>query len=164
MLKTTLVLVALAATAVTVETARTIYTRQAPVWGSIKVTPNPANIWSWNETVPVANGSVQVLVDINGDGIMDTVDPHLTVMITDAQIWRQGFYGGPMTAVIRDSSGSRWRLATTPSAENSDNPNCEVHFSTPLTLPVGSDLWVDYEFHSSSGLLNIHLIGRVVNR
>lgn len=111
-----------------------------PIDGAFNVLPSVANIWQW--TGP-ADGS-PILVDIDGDGVMDTSDPKVKVVITDV-IKATGW-----SVVISGSSGPTLEVSgSTP----------DLHLTTPWVLPTGSDLFVNGpSFHPT-----VTLIGRVQN-
>ena len=96
------------------------------------------------------------MVDINGDGQMDTIDPSVRVLITDVQ-WT-GAQSGNLS--LRDSiGGKRWTLSSGLGAT-------VAHLGTPLVLSVGSDLFLDVPkelFPGTGGAVDVNIIGRVVN-
>ena len=99
---------------------RTVYSGVSvglPIGAAQKVTPDPGSIWSFHETVTVAPGStavVPVLVDFDGNGVMDTEYPTLRVLVTDMQAVDSGRVdlGNrrlPASSVtLVDSQGPRW--------------------------------------------------------
>lgn len=117
-----------------------------PVGGSIKTTMDPANIWSWTGTVPP--GGTNVMVDIDGDGVMDTHDSRQRVLLTDMMYLSTT----ASTVDVEDSSGLRWRMGFALSAPH--------HMTTPIVLPFRSDLHLT---NASSTPVTCTLIGRVVN-
>ncbi len=133
-----------------------------PIDSAFHVVPSVANIWSW--TGP-ADGS-PILVDIDGDGVMDTNDPKVKVVITDMQVRDLRITGNSETGVeLMDASGPRWfqRSWNFNSLLQSDS----THFSTPIVLPTGSDLWLQTfdggQATNASWTPTVTLIGRVQN-
>ncbi len=121
---------------------------QLPFRSALKVTPDPANIWSWHGTVP-ANQPVPIIVDIDGNGRSDTENPHVRVVLTDVQV----VTNGATALTISDGTAVRWRQSKT------DGPAEGSHaFATPLLLPVGSTLTLS----SLTRIDEVHLIGRVL--
>jgi hypothetical protein len=119
-----------------------------PIDGAFNVLQSAANIWSWSGTV--SSSGTNILVDIDGDGVMDTNDPKVKVLITDWHI------SGGSNIFIEDSSGIRFRV------------NSDRSLTTPFVLPVGSDLILRYAVNGGSGSTGggnypITLIGRVQN-
>lgn len=121
--------------------------------GAFKVTPSPGNVWHWEGDVD--NAGVNVLVDINGDGIMDSEHPEVRVCITDMQVETLGITSSPGVRVL-DSSGSRWWMPV--------GVFSPAHFSTPIVLPVGSPLTlVELTAGTPGNTVRVRLIGRVIN-
>jgi hypothetical protein len=125
--------------------------------GGFKTTPDLNNVWHWEGDVPVrriaTDPGVAVIVDFNGDGIMDTECPEVRVCITDIQ----NTEGAGIEVV--DSSGIRWDLA--PRGQYFSG---ETHFATPIVVPFGSSIHIRQEVISSFGSTSrVRLIGRVVN-
>ena len=89
-----------------------------------------------------------MVVDIDGDGVMDTRDPGLRVLLTDMMY----LSNVSQTIDVEDSSGLRWRMGFALAAPH--------HMTTPIVLPVKSDLHLT---NSSASPLTCTLIGRVVN-
>ena len=119
--------------------------------GAFKVTPSLGNIWHWEGDVPAGAGaSVAVMVDFNGDGVMDTESPDVRVCITDMQLNGQG------AVAIDDSTGTRWRMEAAITRD-------AAHFTTPVVLPVNSTLTLRQEASGFTLPTRIRLIGRVVN-
>ncbi len=137
-------------------TYSTVFQADLPFNSAFKVTPDPGNIWSWHHTFTHpgwgATTAGDVLVDINGDLVMDTVHAEVRVMITDLQV-----VGGSNQDVwvrVFDSVGKRLAVGT-------KGPMQHVNLTTPLVLPVGSSLRV--EVTGAQGDYDVHMIGRVVN-
>ncbi|MHC4078562.1 MAG: hypothetical protein ACYST0_09015 [Planctomycetota bacterium] len=139
---------------------------QQPVGTAFKMTPDPSNIWSFHETVTLQKRSsttVPVVVDFDADGKMDTQHAFARLLITDLQTAAERSYD-EVRVVLRDNIGPRWRFGT---ALGGSNPPVyrpsNVHLTTPLSIPVGSDLKVDI---SNPGLnpvtVQINIIGRLV--
>ncbi len=145
-----------------------------PFDAALKVTPDPANIWSWHKTV-VLDGAFgdafteSVLVDMNGDGVMDTNEPGVRVLITDIQVLMfqsteplGSVLSGTVNARVLDSGGERWVIP--PFREDAGSAFAHTKFETPLALPVGSDLTLELtKFTSSDKPVKINIIGRIVN-
>jgi len=129
-----------------------------PIDAAFNVLPSVANIWSW--TGP-ADGT-PILVDIDGDGVMDTNDPKVKVVITDMQIRDMLLTSSTnVGAEITDSSGPRWFLSGV-LYNTTGLPRVgpqDVHLTTPIVLPVGSDLSVNGIGYTPT----VTLIGRVQN-
>lgn len=117
--------------------------------GAFKVTPSPGNVWHWEGDATAAG--TNVVVDINGDGIMDTEHPEVRVCITDMQL--VGTVGGE----IVDSSGVRWTLQPQFTA----GLPYQWNLATPIVLPLNSPLTV--RGGAGSVPSRVRLIGRVVN-
>ena len=81
-----------AATFVAGSTVYSPFQFQLPLPG-LKVTPDPANIWSWHSNISLPPTTKlttlfeQVLVDFDNNGKMDTEYPELRVLITDIQFF-----------------------------------------------------------------------------
>jgi hypothetical protein len=116
--------------------------------GGFKTTPDLNNVWHWEGDATLAGTAV--MVDFNGDGIMDTESPEVRVCITDMQLEGNG------DIAIDDSSGTRWRLLQYTSYAS-------AHMTTPIVLPVNSTLTVRQTNGGVSGPTRVRLIGRVVN-
>ena len=149
----------LSATAVFVFSGRSVYSSQfqvdIPFGSAVKTTVDPANIWSWHHSFPAA-GTVDVLVDINGNNVMDTENPLVRVVITDLEIVGTN-NSTPLWAWIRDGVGRRYAVG-----HGQGMGAALVHhvaLSTPIVLPVGSPLSVEVV----GGLCEVNLVGRVVN-
>ena len=105
------------------------------------------------------------------NGVMGAAHPHARIIVTDIQVWGNAFANGtvPLAGTLRDSSGMRWSLTLVAnyfSGSTRASVPTAYHLTTPLVLPVGSDLWVDLT--SSTSLLtafvdvDVQLIGRFV--
>ena len=175
-LKTTLLaLLGISASAMGGATAYAVYTPvqvSFPFNSALKVTPDPANIWSWHKVVsmatPVNVVTEQVLVDIDGNGVMDTNASNVRVLITEIQIVGLSsnltHVSDAVVARILDSAGERWIVPPylLTNADASHNPY--VSLRTPLALANGSDLFVELTRTTTSNIdVHINLIGRVVN-
>lgn len=165
MLKTTIVAIACsAATASTmlVFAGRTVHSSpfqmDIPYGSGLKVTPDPANIWSWHHTFANYNETVEVLVDVDGNRLMDTEHPWLRVMITDIEFVHPA--AGEARAWIRDTTGRRFAVGT--GGFQSSGPVMHCALATPIVLPVGSSLSVEMSAQGQNGC-EVHLIGHVVN-
>ncbi len=154
-----------------------------PFDAALKTTPDPANIWSWHKTVslPAAASLPEtavepVLIDMNGDGVMDTNEPGVRVLVTDVQVLAlrptsstvgELPYPDGMIVRLKDSTGSRWFLPPSIVGSGSSTVGLQtsVSFSTPLALPVGSDLSIELTRRRTNNpmLAEINLIGRIVN-
>lgn len=133
-----------------------------PIGSSFKVTTEPGGIWSYhNQYIPAGQRPhlERILVDIDGNGRMDTEVEGVRVLITDVQVYG---HNGPMYPIqLRDSQGPIWDMSVL--GPNSGAPlSMSHHFSTPLALEVGSDLFVEVG-GSLGGTISVHVIGRVVN-
>ena len=162
MLKTALIAIACsAATASTmyVFAGRTVlsspFQMDIPYGSGLKTVPDPANIWSWHHTF-ANQGTVDVLVDVDGNGVMDTEHSWLRVVITDLEIVNQST--AACTAWIVDSTGRRFAVAT--GGWQAGGPVAHEALATPIVLPVGSSLSVEMNGQPNT---EVHLIGRVVN-
>ena len=78
-------------------------------------------------------------------------------MITDIQIY--GTARGD-TIDIADSSGKRWRCII--DRYGVDYRSYEKSFTTPIVIPVGSDLKLEYSANNSAARFTVHMIGRLV--
>lgn len=94
--------------------------------------------WSW--TGP-ADGTL-ILIDVDGDGRMDTSESGRCVVITDAQVRRDDGVACDWTVDIVDSSGPRWRLQNSYPAGHVSGLDSQF-FRTPIVLPTGSNLVVE---------------------
>ncbi|MFY9344290.1 MAG: hypothetical protein WAT39_17495 [Planctomycetota bacterium] len=170
MLKTALIAIACSAataSAMFVYVGRSEYSTNfqadVPYGAAFKVTPDPANVWSWHHTFTnVGVGTPQVadvLVDMNGDLIMDTVHDIVRVMITDVQVFNSGNNAG--VAWIVDSGGKR--LACGIGQYTGSGPVQHISLTTPIVLPVGSFLHVEMLGLNGGGAYEVNLIGRIVN-
>jgi hypothetical protein len=131
-----------------------------PVGSGLKVTTEPAGIWSYHNQFQISNlpHVERVLVDIDGNGRMDTEIDAVRVLITDIQVYATGVVY-PLR--LKDSQGAIWELSLT--GPNNGIPlSASHHLSTPLALDVGSDLFVELG-SSMNTTVSIHIIGRVVN-
>ena len=150
----------LSATAVLVFDGRSVYSSQfqvdVPFGSAVKTTVDPANIWSWHHSFAVS-GTADVLVDINGNNVMDTEDAFVRVIVTDIEIVGASI-GTPSTAWIRDGVGRRFAVG-----HSQGQGAALVHhvaLSTPIVLPVGSPLSVEVQAGTP---VEVNLVGRVVN-
>lgn len=177
MLKTILLTSLISTTTVVVLAGRTTYSAlqiQTPFGSAFKMTPDPANIWSFNETYAITKTgkhSIPVLVDFEGDGKMDTNHTGVRVMVTDMSIRRSSVKINEANDLrnlhIVDSKGIRWCPSFT---GYGDRGTMRIlygdHLSTPLVLPINSDLRVEFETNYMRSPIHdevqIHLIGRVV--
>lgn len=126
---------------------------QLPFRSALKVTPDPANIWSWHGTVS-GQGPIRqsVPVDLDGNGRSDTENPFLRVMVTDVQV-----EGSGSRVFLSDGAVRRWLIHPISTA---DQNLSSIHFATPLVLPVGSMLTI--EAVGSTVNVAVNLIGREV--
>jgi hypothetical protein len=166
LLKTALVAIACSAVTATafVYVGRTTYSSafQAdfPINSAIKVTPDSGNVWSWHHQFVHPSGSptvADVLVDFNGDQVMDTVHDEIRVLVTDLQL--VGEIGHIAWARVVDSGGKR--LAAGIGGHQTAGAVQHISLTTPIVLPVGSFLRV--EISGDGGTYEVNLIGRVVN-
>lgn len=134
-----------------------------PFGSAIKVTTDPANVWSWHHTFanvsPSSPQTADVLVDINGDLVMDTNHAFVRVLITDFQLVGTVVSSG--IARIIDSQGKR--LAAGIGGFQGTGHVQHVNLATPIVLPVGSTLRVEVESTSGSNTFEVNMVGRVVN-
>jgi hypothetical protein len=163
MLKAALTLLAIAAgSAFAVTTGNTIYSAfqfQWPAGTALKVTPDPANAWSWHKDIPQQSQRFfeTVLVDFDQNGRMDTEYENLRVLITDVQVTN-----GAGTIWLGDGSQRRWRIYPPQIPGGYGGVfGAESHFTTPLVLPAYSELKIEFEGGSGAGC-HIDIIGRVV--
>lgn len=167
MLKTALLVLGFstaAATATFVFVGRTVHSSpfqmDIPYLSAVKTTIDPANVWSWHHEFTNlswgTNTTADVLVDIDGNNIMDTEHSWLRVFVTDVAILVPNVN---MTVVwLRDAGGKRY--AASAGASNSAGPMQHFSLTTPIVLPVGSPLFVDVQ---GGPTCEVHLFGRVVN-
>ena len=131
---------------------------------SLKMAPDPSNIWSFHETVTLlANKklSVPVLVDFDNNKKMDTELSFARVLITDMQVtFLQP--GGIQTANLQDDKGIRWNLRPVV-ADRTSRRNVSYHLTTPLALPISSGLKIVLKSINSPTTVTINLIGRLVS-
>ncbi len=128
---------------------------QLPFRSAVKVTPDPANIWSWHGRI-FAQSPVReaVPVDLDGNGRSDTENPHWRVVVTDVQV-----EGSGARVYLSDASTRRWLVHP---VTLTDQYLSTTHFSTPLVFPVGSVLTIEAESGSSAVQISVNIIGRVV--
>lgn len=164
-------------TAVTV--SRTVYSGigiALPVGAALKSTPDPANIWSWHETItidPNATVNADVLVDFDQNGRMDSEIAEMRVLITDMQVSitpvRSDDSQSFPEVLLLDAGGVRWDLTPVPHAGTQTGLRgiaSTAHLSTPLVLPVGSGLTVratNGGTNAATRVLRVNMVGRVVN-
>jgi hypothetical protein len=156
--------------------SRTIYSAlqlQVPFGTAIKMTPDPANIWSWHDTLTLpkntASKTFPVMVDFDNNGKMDTELKDVRVMITDMQVsYPAGSaqHWQTMRVTIRDASGILWDMTPTTWHYQQQRFGYETHLATPLALPVASNLDVEmllpYGAVNEDMVVTVHLIGRLV--
>ena len=132
-----------------------------PFGSAIRTTLDPANVWSWHHEFPGMNSgspiTVDVLVDIDGNQVMDTEHSWLRVMVTDIELVDRA--GGPRTVWLLDGTGKRFAVGV--GGFQGSGPVHHIALTSPLVLPVGSPLQVMVE--NQIGPCEVHLIGRVVN-
>ncbi|MHC4078927.1 MAG: hypothetical protein ACYST0_10870 [Planctomycetota bacterium] len=138
---------------------------QQPVGTAFKMTPDPSNIWSFHQTVSIKKGAVTlpVLVDFDADGKMDTRHAFARLLVTDMQALA-GDTAMPFQVTLRDNVGKRWILR---SVVGGSNPRvfgpASAHLTTPLSIPVGSDLKVEiHNLGSVEVTVDVNIIGRLV--
>ncbi|MHC4078561.1 MAG: hypothetical protein ACYST0_09010 [Planctomycetota bacterium] len=136
---------------------------QQPVGTAFKMTPDPSNIWSFHEAVTLQKRSsttVPVVVDFDADGKMDTQHAFARLLVTDMQAAdSSGIMAVHVT--LQDNIGSRWIFTTSQNAEV-QSPS-SVHLTTPLSIPVGSDLKVRISNPGNFPVtVQINIIGRLV--
>jgi len=130
---------------------------QSPPGSAFKMTPDPSNIWSFHQEISPSQKiqSFPVVVDFDNNGKMDSEHKGARVLLTDIQI-----IGGGGQFDISDSTGKRWHCIV---ATHSPNVSFyEKSFTTPLVIPVGSDLKIEYKALNSPDKFTVHLIGRLV--
>ena len=166
---------------VAMNTGRTVYSGFSggiPVGGAIKMTPDPGSVWSFHEEVTVASGqtvNVPVLVDFDGNGVMDTEHPNLRVMITDLQASDRGTIDTAndrsyARVHLRSGGEVRWDLTPFPRAGTTSQRTAglmsnSASLTTPIVLEPSTVLNVEV-FAPANGparTIRINLIGRVVN-
>jgi hypothetical protein len=149
---------------------------QTPMGSAVKVTPDPSNIWSFHETYTItASGkhSIPVVVDFDKNGRMDTELDQVRVLITDVSIKRgtiaSNYSGDLKDLALKSDDGPIWipSFAGWHRRQDSNLFHYADHLSTPLALPVGSKLSVQFEAVLLSGAqyhneVHIHIIGRLV--
>ena len=132
---------------------------QQPLGFAFKMTPDPSNIWSCHEeitpTKPQKSQSFPIVVDFDNNGKMDTEYKGVRVMITDIQI----IGGANVEFDIADSAGKRWNL---PSFSHNNRVFYEKSFTTPLVLPVGSELKIEAVWPNNPSRFIVNIIGRLV--
>jgi len=146
----------------TIAAPRLVYSSlqlQSPPGSAFKMTPDPSNIWSFHEDITPTGTkqSFPVIVDFDNNGKMDTEHKGARVMITDIQIY--GTARGD-TIDIADSSGKRWRCII--DRYGVDYRSYEKSFTTPIVIPFGSDLKLEYSANHSAARFTVHMIGRLV--
>ena len=122
--------------------------------GAFKVTPSPGNVWHWEGDATAAG--VNVIVDINGDGVMDTEHPEVRVCITDMQL--EAVQNNIPAVHVIDSSGVRWWMLNSVLGQAS--------LTTPIVLPQNSPLTIRLTAANPfdpQATLRVRLIGRVIN-
>jgi hypothetical protein len=136
---------------------------QYPTGYAFKFAPDPSNIWSFHESISVnASQSVDVpvLVDFDSNGRMDTEYAAARVLITDIQVRSR-----LSSVILLDNQGERWDISpeTVSSGGNYAFTNRETHFTTPLALPIGSNLKVRVRnYNNATEPTTIHIVGRLV--
>ena len=169
-MKTILIVAATAAftsAATFVYVGRTTYSSpfqaDLPFNSAFKVTPDAGNIWSWHHDIVHVNGGpptvADVLVDIDGDQVMDTVHSAVRVIITDLEVVAPAQSGLAVVARLVDSGGKRLSVGT--GNWQGSGPVHHVGLTTPIVLPVGSFLHV--ELQGDSATYEVNIIGRIVN-
>ncbi|HLQ38195.1 MAG TPA: hypothetical protein VK348_10355 [Planctomycetota bacterium] len=180
MLKTTLIALGcsvVTATTTLVYAGRTVisspFQLDIPFGSGLKVAQDPADVWSWhheflNVSPQGAPVSANVLVDFDGNGMMDTEHSWLRVMITDLELVSPQFAGG--IATISDGTGKRYSVGVGGASIGGGVmpvPVQHVSLSSPIVLPIGSSLQVSVQNLISGGSnpapFEVNLIGRVVN-
>lgn len=126
---------------------------QLPFRSALKVTPDPANIWSWHGRVTTTSAPTRfpIIVDIDGNGRSDTENQNWRIMVTDIQVPA----GSRRRLYLSDGTTRRWLL--TPSDDLRDS--FEYHFATPIVFPVGSTLTLEDDVAVDC---EVHIIGRIV--
>jgi len=153
---------------------------QTPMGSAVKVTPDPSNIWSFHETYTITSSgthSIPVVVDFDKNGKMDTELDQVRVLITDISI-KRGTGALHVSSDLRDlvlksDDGPIWipSFAGYHLRDGQTRPVFHyalLHYAdrlnTPLAVPVGSGLSVQFEASLDSGgnQVHIHIIGRLV--
>jgi hypothetical protein len=140
---------------------------QVPSRTALKVTTDPANVWSWHKEIVLPRTSSvireRVLVDFDGNGRMDTEDPEIRVTVTDMQfVMPAGFqFFGAMTAWLVDSHGRRWALLV---ADQYTPRTMQPHnLVTPLVVPHRSELFVEIIYDPTAPQsVSVNLVGREI--
>jgi hypothetical protein len=140
-----------------------------PFNSGLKVAQDPADAWSWHhEFQVVTQGPPQtanVLVDFDGNGVMDTENTWLRVIVTDLEIVSTQWAAG--VATISDGTGKRYSVGVGATSTGMAQPVQHVSLATPIVLPIGSSLQVTVSnlWSTSSGpqTFEVNLVGRVVN-
>lgn len=129
-----------------------------PYGTAVKTTIDPANIWSWHHDFASGNQTVEVLVDVDGNNVMDTEHSWLRVVVTDIEVVDRNLTQAIVW--VRDSTGRRFAVGG--GWHQAAGHVNHVGLSTPIVLPVGSSLSVEIEGGGGS-TINVNLIGRVVS-
>ena len=149
-------------------TGRTVHSSpfqlDVPLDSAIKTTLDPANVWSWHhEFTNIGGGtpvSADVLVDFDGNGVMDTEHAWVRVMITDLEIVSRSLVAGFVWVI--DGQGKRL-AAGIGWVSQTGSPVQHVALTTPIVLPVGSPLSVEVQHLGGSATFEVNMMGRVVN-
>jgi hypothetical protein len=132
-----------------------------PFGTAIKMTPDPSSIWSWHHTISSsAPVSVEVPIDVDQNGVPDTANHGVRVLVTDMQAFTPVGMGSASLS-LADGAGIRWDL--TPVSATGTQPLVSYHFVTPIAITPGSGLRVFMTPLTPSPSVSVNLIGRVVN-
>jgi len=141
----------------------------------INVQPSPVNIWRLHETVTAtANAvtTVPVFIDMDGDGVSDTLDPNRRVLITDFLVSQDnvslGWQSmGPFRLMAQCPGVAApvplWEFGppVNPAAGNHVQLPHSEHLSTPIAVPPGAALTLEVSnLYQGNATLEIYMNGR----
>jgi len=121
-----------------------------PLYGAFNMVPSAQNVWHAHLDDIAAAASEPVLVDIDGNGQQDALNPLLRVVVTDVQ------YVEGIGDLFLEADGDLLWVLRRPS----DAAPSSYHFQTPLVVPQGAALTVR-NASASPGEALLH--GRVLN-
>jgi len=140
-----------------------------PLGSGIKVLPDGTNIWTWHHE-QIGDGTVEVVVDFDKNGKMDSELECFRVLITDMQVtyrWQSFGPGDTSIALVDDQGTVLWQLFNPDRNDlNLRTPSTSEHLSTPLPVPTGSKLHLVVSGFGSvqnNIRIRVRLIGRLVN-